>query len=140
MKLEDIPKKNIHQVPDGYFEKLPGMIQAKVTQQAPVKYPLFYPRLALKYTLPVLVLGVLSALWFSRNTTSKDAETILASVQTEHLIEYLADTDLTLDELLRSADFSPLDVNEIENSVYDLQLEDDALENYLDDYEFDLKN
>ncbi len=28
--LNDIPKKNIHQVPDGYFEKLPQQIQQRV--------------------------------------------------------------------------------------------------------------
>ena len=32
-KLEDIPKKQNFEVPEGYFEKLPGIIQSRVTQQ-----------------------------------------------------------------------------------------------------------
>lgn len=30
MKLEDIPKKNIYQVPEGYFDKLPNRVMAQV--------------------------------------------------------------------------------------------------------------
>ena len=33
MKLEDLPKKNIYQVPEAYFEKLPGIVMAQVQQK-----------------------------------------------------------------------------------------------------------
>ena len=33
MKLEDLPKKNIYQVPEAYFDKLPGMVMAQVQQK-----------------------------------------------------------------------------------------------------------
>lgn len=33
ISLTDIPKKNIHQIPDGYFEKLPNQIQQRATGQ-----------------------------------------------------------------------------------------------------------
>ena len=32
-KLEEIPKKEVFKVPEGYFENLPGIIQARVAQQ-----------------------------------------------------------------------------------------------------------
>ena len=38
-KLEDIPKKEIFDVPDGYFEKLPGKIQARISGSVPFTEP-----------------------------------------------------------------------------------------------------
>jgi hypothetical protein len=49
-KLEDISKKNIFEVPDGYFEKLPGIIQARVAK--PESTPWFVP--TLKFALPIV--------------------------------------------------------------------------------------
>ena len=40
MKLEDLPQKEIFDVPEGYFEKLPGTIQARIAErQQPASRP-----------------------------------------------------------------------------------------------------
>lgn len=48
-----------------------------------------------------------------------DAETILASVDTEQLIAYLQDTGLTTDDVLESFEFSTEDIQAIEDEIYE---------------------
>ncbi len=112
-RLEDIPKKNIFQVPDGYFEKLPGVIQARVAK--PEKAVWFVP--VLKYALPVLAVVVLGILWFS-NPKGNSFDEQLASIQTEQLIAYLDDSDLNFDELTESVTWSETDLVELEETVF----------------------
>ena len=120
MKLEDIPKKDIFNVPEGYFDKLPNTIQARIASQ---KNALNWSNpwmVTLKYAVPVVVLIVAGILWFAKPV--EDAETILASVQTEDLVAYLDDSDLTTDDVLESVDFNADDVDQIENEVYELNI------------------
>lgn len=112
-RLEDIPKKNIFQVPDGYFEKLPGVIHARVAK--PEKAVWFVPML--KYALPVLAVVVLGILWFS-NPKGNSFDEQLASIQTEQLIAYLDDSDLNFDELTESVTWSETDLVELEETVF----------------------
>lgn len=112
-RLEDIPKKNIFQVPDGYFEKLPGVIQARVAK--PEKAVWFVP--VLKYALPVLAVVVLGILWFS-NPKGNSFDEQLASIQTEQLIAYLDNSDLNFDELTESVTWSETDLVELEETVF----------------------
>jgi len=120
MKLEDIPKKDIFNVPEGYFDKLPNTIQARITSQKGA-FSWSSPWVtALKYAVPAVVLVVAGILWF--NKPVQNAETILASIQTEDLVAYLDDSDLTTDDVLESVDFNADDVDQIENEVYELNI------------------
>ena len=120
MKLEDIPKKDIFNVPEGYFDKLPNTIQARITSQKSASSWGSPWVTALKYAVPAVVLVVAGILWF--NKPVQDAETILASIQTEDLVAYLDDSDLTTDDVLESVDFNADDVDQIENEVYELNI------------------
>lgn len=142
IKLEDISKKNIYEVPEGYFEKLPGIIQARVSQQgrgAAETRP-FFMFTALKYAAPAILLAIAIIYWLKPGMKEQSAEDILATVETEHLVEYLAESGLTTDELFDAIDFSEADVTDIENAVYfDFSIPDDnsedlelLLEEYLD--------
>lgn len=111
-QLEDIPKKNIFQVPEGYFEKLPGVIQARVAK--PEKPIWFVP--VLKYALPVLAVVVVGVLWLS-TSKSTGLEEQLAAIQTEQLIAYLDDSDLNMEELAESVTWSETDLFELEEKV-----------------------
>lgn len=134
-KLEDIPKKEIFNVPDDYFAKLPQSIHARTISQKKgrLQQPLFSA--ALRYGIPALLLFVCITLWLNR-TVPSDSESILALVPTEDLVAYLNDTDLTTDELLETVDFNTNDLDEIEEQVYHLNLNDKAFEDAL--YEIDL--
>jgi len=130
-KLEDIPKKEIFTVPEGYFEKLPGVIQSRVAAGKRDHKPAF--RFAFQYGVPALAL-IFIALWYFRSEPlNNSAESILASLETEDLIAYLNETDITTDELLEQVILNEEDVQQIEAEVYDLHLDDIDFENITND-------
>lgn len=112
-KLEDIPKKNIFEVPEGYFEKLPGIIQTRVAKPEPTHW--FVP--SLKFALPILAFVAVGIFWFN-SQTDKSIEEQLSGIQTEQLIAYLDDSDLTMDDLAETVTWSDTDLNELEEKVY----------------------
>lgn len=134
-KLEDIPKKQIFEVPDGYFEKLPGIIQSRVTQHREEKKWWLEYHYSLRLALPAIVLLVAGIFWFSDSPKDVDAENMLASIQTEDLITYLNEGDLTTDELLEHVALDTQDVTSIEESVYEFSLTDSELEEIFYDIE-----
>jgi hypothetical protein len=135
--LENIPKKEIFTVPDGYFDSLPGKIQARISSEFLVEQPSFIFRYKLQYVLPVVALFALCIYWFGGQQET-DAESILASIQTEELVAYLGNSELTTDDLLQGVEFNEDDIQDIESEVYELNLDMDALEEVLGD--FDIEN
>ncbi|MDH4089410.1 MAG: hypothetical protein OEV74_02875 [Cyclobacteriaceae bacterium] len=138
-KLEEIPKKEVFNVPEGYFDKLPGIIQARVT--APDKRIFIRPAFSftLRYALPVIVIFTLGIFWFVRQGETATAESILATIETEDLVAYLYSSDLTTDELLDNVSLDTYDANKIEEAVFALDLNTDKkYEEILD--EIDLNN
>ena len=131
-KLEDIPKKDVFKVPEGYFENLPTIIQARVTGQK--KERAFLPSFsyALRYALPVVILGAIGYFWFNP-AQPKTAESILATIETEDLVAYLTETEMTTDELLESVQLDANDVDQIEDEIYGEQLTDEDLDEILDE-------
>lgn len=117
-KLEDIPKKQIFNVPEDYFDKLPAQIQSRIApgEKDPGIKPAY--RYALQYALP-LMLAVLAAVFYK---PAADAESILASVETSELIYYLHDSQMSTEDLIENIDFNRSDLDGIENEVYDLGL------------------
>jgi hypothetical protein len=134
-KLEDIPKKQNFEVPEGYFEKLPGIIQSRVTQQHKARSWGFDYRFTLRFAVPVIILMAIGIFWYSRSQMDKSAENILASVQTEDLITYLSESDFTTDELLEDVQLNSEDAIGIEESVYELQFTDSEFEEIFNEIE-----
>lgn len=132
-KLEDIPKKQIFEVPEGYFEKLPNIIQSRVTQQSEVKSLWSSYRYTLRYALPVVVLLVAGIFWFNRSEAPGNAESILASIQTQDLVAYLSESEFTTEELLDDVELDTEDAIQIEGAVYEFQLSDSDFEEIFND-------
>ncbi len=129
-KLEDIPKKNIFEVPEGYFEKLPGIIQSRITKPDPT--PWFAP--TWKFALPILAFIAVGIVWFT-SQTGDSLEQQLASIQTEQLIAYLDDGDLTMDELAETVTWSETDLNELEEKVFStIEVSGDELDILLEEF------
>jgi hypothetical protein len=129
-KLEEIPKKNIFEVPEGYFEKLPGIIQARVAKPEPARLWIA----SLKYALPVFALMALGVFWFS-NSSEKSFDEQLAGIETEQLIAYLNDADLQIDDLSESVDWNEFDLLELEDKVYStFEITGDELDLLLEDF------
>src|SRR5687767_9663090 len=110
-KLEDIPKKQIFEVPEGYFEKLPSIIQSRVTgKESEIKSRWTVYRYAFRYALPAVVIFAAGLFWFNPSGTEKNAETILASLETQDLVAYLDEADFTMEELLEAGMLDAEDV------------------------------
>lgn len=109
-KLDEIPKKSIFEVPEGYFDRLPMKIQARL--EAPSERPsVSVWNLALRYALPS-VIAVFALVYFLR-PKSHDPEELLAGISSEHLIAYLNDSDISENDLLEAAHFDEADADSL---------------------------
>lgn len=132
-KLEDIPKKKIFEVPEGYFEKLPGIIQSRVVKQRDERSIFSIYQVSLRFALPAVVIVAAGIFWFNQSNPDISAENMLASVQTEDLVAYLDEADFSTEELLEDVTLDAEDALEIEGAVYEFQLNDTDLEKIIDD-------
>lgn len=131
-KLEEIPKKGIFEAPEGYFDRLPGMIQARLAEKHTEARP--YLRYTLAYALPVILLLVIAVIYLTPKET-QSAEDMLASVSSEELVAYLEQSEMSLDELLNYATDDAV-VEAIETEVFTRLPVEEALE----DLEIDIDN
>jgi len=111
-KLEDISKENIFTVPDGYFDKLPGMIQARVAKPEPESW--FIP--AFKFALPAVAVAIALTVWFTAGQ-GISLEDQLNEIQTEQLLVYLNESDLPVDLINEEISWSEDDLYELEETV-----------------------
>jgi|GEM_PF-2845169 len=120
-KLEDLRGKEFFKVPGGYFENLPSAISAKIAGTATRSTPVFRP--VYWYAVPMVILLFALVYWLNRPGTGESAEMILASIDSEVLINYLAESDLTGDEIFGDPDAEFFDVDALEAEVFDLPAE-----------------
>jgi hypothetical protein len=135
MKLSDIPKKPIFEVPEGYFDRLPGIIQARAISTSPRKEAAGRLLPVLRYALPALIAAIVIWQLAKPTLTPANPEDILAGVQTEQLVLYLADADMSLQEILNHLEPENIPADAVEQEVYNLfaddELPDDDLLNNL---------
>ena len=136
-KLEDIPKMNVFEAPEGYFERLPGVIQARVAEDKPASSWLPVLRMSLRYALPALVIAVASFFYLTRSV-SLSTEDLIASVDSANLAAFLDDSDLSTEDLLESI---PLDHSEADaiqdQTTEDVNLDENDIEYLNDELEID---
>lgn len=113
-KLEDIPKKNIFEVPDGYFDRLPLKILDRVATPAAVQFS-WQP--ALRYALPVLLLAGFGLFWYQQYQPVT-VEQELAQIQADQLGLFLEDESLSTDELVETMTWTEEDLQSLEDQVY----------------------
>jgi hypothetical protein len=136
-KLEDIPRKNIFDVPEGYFEQLPARIQARISSGSSSR-PSWSWTGAVRYALPVIVaLAVFVGWWLKQEP--QDAEAILASIETEQLMAYLEENGLLTDELIPYGDLTAEDAAAIENEVYGVAFDEEDLDLLLEELPLDVE-
>ena len=112
MKLDDIHKKNIYNVPEKYFDKLPSKIQARVAKEERATWFSLDWKLLYRVAAPAMAVVLLVFYFVGYNDQEQvSAEELLAEVGTEDLIAYLDYTDITTDELIESIDFSNIELD-----------------------------
>ena len=142
LKLEDIEKRNIHTVPEGYFEQLSRVIQTKATESQVVKgqRTALNWKVALRYAIPAVFLISLSIYLFiqERSIENPSPDKLLAEVSTAEIIDYLADSDISTEDILENIDFSKVDF-EFDQEVTDIVDEEALSEEEIDQllYEYD---
>ncbi|MBI3481734.1 MAG: hypothetical protein HY015_01935 [Bacteroidetes bacterium] len=128
-KLDEIPKKNVFEVPDGYFDRLALKIQSRTEELSPVKsIPTW--NLALRYVLPIVLIAVALIFIFKPKAT-QDTEHLLASVSSEQLVEYLNESDITEQDLLEAINFDDVDADSLS-----VQVQDEFMKNGFDVNEY----
>jgi predicted negative regulator of RcsB-dependent stress response len=128
-KLEDIPKKAIFEVPERYFDKLPGVIQSRIEEKNPVRERASYFALSLRYALPAIVLIAASVFVYQNyhNSQASDAESILASVDSQDLVNYLDEDEVSIEDILEDVNASEINPDELNTMELDFS-EIDILE------------
>ena len=128
-KLDDIPKKNIYEVPDGYFDQLALKIQARTEIISPTRSVNRWA-LALRYAVPAVVIAV-ALLFIFKPKSIQDTEQLLASIPTEHLVAYLDASDISEQELLEIIKFDDTDADSLS-----VQVQEEYLLNDFDETEY----
>lgn len=138
MKLDDIHKKNIHKVPDGYFDELPLKIQSKIGEPSTARH--WVVTYGLRYALPAILLVIVAGYLLTKPSNDSNPEALLAQIETADLILYLEDSDITTEELVEHLELSTFDLNFSEQEtdmVDDLEITDDELDALINDFETD---
>ena len=121
-KLDDIPKKSVFEAPEGYFDRLPGIIQARLVQdevnRKTVSGWLVYLGYSLKYALPVVAIAVASFFYLNM-PGDQSTEDLLASVDTGYLVAYLEDADVSTEDLLENVSLDQDEASAIQESTMD---------------------
>jgi hypothetical protein len=134
-KLEDLPKRADYKVPEGYFDSLPGRVQARIGSGTQRSWRLNLG-LSLRYALPLVALLVIGVFWY--NQTNESIEAQLQEIDETELTWFI-DEDLTSEELVENVTWSTEDLDALEEEVYNvMDASGEGLDVVID--EFDLEN
>ncbi|HEX8060012.1 MAG TPA: hypothetical protein VF473_03710 [Cyclobacteriaceae bacterium] len=115
-KLEDIPKKTPFKVPDGYFDQLPTVIQARMAHEVRRSPTSQIVSFSLKFALPVVALLVFGIFLFR---PASPVQNDLQDVDTEQIALYLQDGEhLDLEESGDHGDWTKQELDQLEDAIY----------------------
>lgn len=138
--IESLKRKNIHDVPDGYFDELPLRIQTRISDEQESQKPVFISRMQLTWSLTAaIVIFVIGWIVYPTNETDFGSpEQLLAEIESEYLIEYLYEENISTEEILASVDETFLldEMTEIESESLDGDFSDEELESIYSELDF----
>lgn len=136
-RLEDLKKSRVFtEPPEGYFDKLPGIIQAKTAHKGLQKARSYW--IGALRLVPAAAAVVLIALYFGvfKGPGVQDMDLLLADVSSEDIIEYLEDIDLTSEQIYEEVDINELSLQfeeEQDALLENLEIEDETIIDIFDD-------
>jgi hypothetical protein len=130
MKLDDLPKKNIYQVPDRYFDQLPARVMSRVREKEASNYQLailtFLRQPFLRGALAGLALVLSFIFIFTHNSqqpnSSTDSELLLSSISEKDALDYLMASDQ-----LETQDLTILSLSDEDRSHEFIQVSQEAI-------------
>ena len=131
-KLEDIDKKEVFKVPEGYFEDLPMKIQQRINDGQKTKKSVI-PAWSLAFATVILLLVTFV---FILPNGDQSAEELLAEISQEEIVAYL--DQIELDEYDIASAFTdegnewPLDGTDMLDGI---ELEDQSMDDVLLEYD-----
>ncbi|MBS1952246.1 MAG: hypothetical protein OJF59_002873 [Cytophagales bacterium] len=129
--LTNLPRKSVFATPDRYFDQLALKIQNRIENERKHNYlPLWNWKPALKYALPLITLGIALMLYLRPNPAT-DWQAQLKEVESEHLVAYLSDSELTITELIESAHFNVQELDLLNLQMHSGLIHDDVNEKEL---------
>lgn len=137
--LDKLNKENIYQVPDRYFETLPGVIQSRVVEKAPF-YNTSVFKIGLRYALPVaciLIIGIYFGFFYQKNSTPT-FESLMAEVSQQDLVTYLENSDLSIEEIIENIGEEEVALGLEEEAfdlIEDLNLDNENLDDLLEEFD-----
>lgn len=141
--LENFSKEEMFSVPDGYFNKLPTIIQAKAIESTQ-KRMVFSNVGVLKFAIPTLLLLLMVGYFgykYQNNPAGLDTkiELMLAEVSTEEMVSFLDESELSSDDLLELVSFEGEKIDDFSYELEDISNEE--LELLMNDFEIkDIEN
>lgn len=138
-KLENISKKDAFSVPDGYFDKLPTIIQTKAIESTK-KREVFSSVGVLRLAIPSLLILMIAGYFgykYQNNIESADSkiESMLADISTEEMVNYLDETDLSSDDLLELVSFEGEQIDDFSQDLDNIS--DEELELLINEFEIE---
>ena len=136
--IESLERKNIHQVPDGYFDELPLKIQSRIDEHVQASSPIFIPRMQMAWGLTAAIAFFLIGWLIYPQGTKPSTEQLLASIDSEALIEYLYEEDISTDEILAAIDENYIleELETMETEIIDEKLSDEELESIYSELDY----
>jgi len=122
-KLDDIPKKNIFEVPEKYFDEMALNIQAK-TEKLSKRETFSAWSFTFRYALPVVVLLIGSVYVLKPKEVEQDTEAILSSIPSEHLVDFLHESNATEAELLEAINLNENDADSLNRHFHFNKMQD----------------
>lgn len=137
IRLEDIDKKAPFTVPEGFFDELTQDIQARVAEKPKRQW---IPVGQLKWALAGFFVLVIASIFIFRPAVDQlNVHDLLAQVSEQDLMDYLDLNEFTESELLEGLTQDEMDqLWSDEDTLDDLDLEGEDLDELLLDYETDL--
>jgi hypothetical protein len=136
-KLEDIPKKQPFEAPEGYFDTLPGIIQARVAKPESVSQR-FSWKPALLYAMPILLVAIGLVWYLNSGNADSSPEQLLAAIEAVDIEAYLDESDMTTEELLDHINYDQIQTDSLVFENPALEFSDADLDELLDEFETEL--
>ena len=137
MNLNDIDKKEPFKAPDGYFESLEDRIMARIEENeaspARGRSVWFQPWYGYAAAAAVALIAVVMIFSPGSVSESASAEDILAEIPEEAIIDYLASSSISTDEIMDLANFTLEEADEIQ-SENTLELNEEDIDLLIEEF------
>ncbi|MFN4147029.1 MAG: hypothetical protein ACK4GN_14485 [Runella sp.] len=129
IRLEDIPKKEVFETPNGYFEYLPAKIQQQIQARQEEREHRFTVSWSWKRTalasVAASIVAVLTWITFPQKQTSI-SEDALSHITHEEVVQYLKEKQITQHEIIQYAGPEIIETDD-EVLIHQLQINDEDI-------------